>query len=272
MARVYYRAAIVEHVRADLKRLALYCQEPDQKAKGATDLATAMKQFTHWPTIDLLKSIEFDVTRLAGFERKKPTRPPLWEPFQRVNRRISSLRLVWRVNNLVERAKSRLTDAGQSALEKLWQEQTKDAQGLLHDIERVRENLSAARTIDWAQHERVLSKFSHAKSVELACGKSTASPEVRCYARVLELIVDHEKHEPLRKKSEPLVRWLAQIEHPMAKDLEAFNHEAASAEEDGRRLGHLIRTRHKREGARERDRRYRQRKNSLPKKRRSVTR
>ena len=98
------------------------------------------------------------------------------------------------------------------------------------------------------------------------------SPEVRCYARVLELIVDHEKYEPLRKKSEPLVRWLAQIGHPLAKHLEALNHEAALAEEGGRRLGDLIRTRHKREGARERDLRYRQHNNSLPKKRRSVTR
>ena len=188
--------------------------------------------------------------------------------FRRVNTRTPTLRLVRQVDKLVERAKCRLRDAGQFTLEKLWRKQTKDAQRLLHDIERVRENLSAARTIDWAQHERVLSKISPAKSVELACGKNAASPEVRCYARVLELIVDHEKHEPLRKKSEPLVRWLAQIGHPLAKDLEAFNHEAALAEEDGRRLGHLIRTQQKREGARERDRRYRQHKNSLPKKRR----
>ena len=131
----------------------------------------------------------------------------------------------------------RLTEAGQSALETLSWEQGKDAQNCCTILQRVRENLSAARTIDWAQHERVLSRFSHANSVELACGKNTASPEVRCYARVLELIVDHEKHERLRKESEPLVRWLAQIGHPLAKDLEAFNREAALAEEDGRRLG-----------------------------------
>jgi len=267
MARAYYRAAIVKKVKAELERLPFYCQEPDLQAKGATDLATAMKQFTFWPPNDLLKSIEEGVICLFRDERVKPPRP-LWTAFQRVNTRIRILKLVRRVDKLVERAKRRLTEAGQSALEKLWQEQTKDAQRLLHDIERVRENLSTARTIDWTQHERVLSKFSPAKSVELACGKNAASPEVRCYARVLELIVDQEKHEPLRKDSEPLVRWLAQIGHPLAKDLEAFNHEAALAEEDGRRLGHLIRTQQKREGARERDRQYRQRKNSLPKTRR----
>jgi hypothetical protein len=267
MARAYYRAAIVKKVKADLERLAFYCQEPDQQAKGATDLATAMKQFTYWPPSDLLKSLEFSVIRLAEFEREKPPHPS-WKAFQLVDKRKRSLKLVRRVDKLVKCALERLTEAGRSVLETLLWEQGKDAQRLLHDIERVRENLSAARTIDWAQHERVLSKFSPAKSVELACGKNAASPEVRCYARVLELIVDHKKHEPLRKKSEPLVRWLAQIGHPLAKDLEALNHEAALAEQDSRRLGHLIKTQQKREGARERDRRYRQRKNSLPEKRR----
>ena len=228
MARAHYRAAIVKKVKADLERLAFYCQEPDQQAKGATDPATAMKQFTYWPPNDLLKSIEDGVICLVRDERVQPPRP-LWTAFRRVNARTRTLRLVRQVDKLLERAKCRLTDAGQSPLEILWRKQTKDAQRLLHDIERVRENLSAARTIDWAQHERVLSKFSPAKSVELACGKNAASPEVRCYARALELIIDHEKHEPLRKKSEPLVRWLAQIGHPLGKDLEAFNHEAALA-------------------------------------------
>ena len=59
------------------------------------------------------------------------------------------------------------------------------------------------------------------------------------------------------------MRWLAQIGHPLAKDLEAFNHEAAFAG----RLGDLIRTQqNKHERARERDRRYRQRKKFSAKK------
>ena len=51
MARAYYRAAIVEKLKADLERLAFFCQEPDQQAKGATDLATAIKQLTYWPQL-----------------------------------------------------------------------------------------------------------------------------------------------------------------------------------------------------------------------------
>src|SRR5262249_1321731 len=111
-----------------------------------------------------------------------------------------------------------------------------------------------------------------ARSVELACDKTTASREVRCYARALELIVDHDNREPLREKAEPLVRWLTEIDHPMAKDLGAFNHKVAFDVMDGKRLANLIRPQKGREAARKRDRRYHQRKDSLPEKRRAVTR
>src|SRR5947207_857437 len=73
-----------------LELLALYCQEPDPQAKGATDLVKAIKQFTLWPTSDLLKSLEFNVTCLASLERKKPPLP-LWRAFQLVDKRMPSL-------------------------------------------------------------------------------------------------------------------------------------------------------------------------------------
>lgn len=275
--RAHYRSAVgrrtEEELTSILDRLALYCQKPDPQAKGATDLAKAMKQLTFWPTSDLLKSLEFSVMRLAKFEREKPPHPS-WKAFQLVDKRKRSLKLVLRVDKLVKCALDRLTEAGRSVLETLLWEQGKDAQNLFHDIARVRENLSAAKTIDWAQYERVLLRVSHANSVELASGKSTASPEARCYARVLELIVDHDndKRERLRRESEPLVRWLHEIRHPMVKDLETFNREAALAHGDGGRLADLIRIRIKREAKQKRDRRYRERKDSLPEKRRSVTR
>lgn len=136
----------------------------------------------------------------------------------------------------------------------------------------MRRSLSAAKTIDWAQHESVLLRFSPAGSVELACGKTTASREVRCYARALELIVDHDNREPLRGKAEPLVGWLTEIDHPMAKDLGAFNHKVAFNVMGGKRLADLIRTQKRREAARKRDRRYQRRKDSLPEKRLTVTR
>jgi hypothetical protein len=263
--RASYRASIgkptKEELTVTLERLAVCCREPDGHAKGATDLAEAMKQFTFWPTSDLLQPLKDSVTRLVRIERVKPPHP-LWKAFLLVDKQTRSLKLVLRVNNLVKRARARLTEAGRSGLEELLWEDRKDARNLLRDIERVRQSLSAAKTIDWAQHERALLRFSPARSVELASGKNAASLEARCYARALELIVDHDKseRERLRRDSEPLVRWLAEIRHPMAKDLGAFNHKAVLAVEDHRRLVDLIKTRQKREAARKRDRRYRARK------------
>jgi hypothetical protein len=232
-----------------------------------------MKQFTLWPRADLLQLLEDSVTVLVRLERKKPPRPP-WKAFQLLDTRMTSLRLVLRVNNLVKRARERLTEAGRSALEELSQEHCEDARNLLHDMARIRENLRDAETIDWAQYERVLLRVSRATSVELASGKNTASPEVRCYARVLELLVDHdnEKRERLRRDSEPLVGWLIGMGHPMAKDLEAFAPKATLFIKYCGRFRDEEETRLRREATRKRDRRYRARKNSLPKKRRVVTR
>src|SRR5207248_3245687 len=201
-------------------RFTLYCREPDPQAKGVTDLAKAMRQFTLWPTSDLLLPLENSVTRLVRVEREKPPRPP-WRAFQLVDKRMPSLRLVRRVNNLAKRARDRLTESGESVLGKLERQArlgNADARSLLRDIARLRNNLTAGKMIDWAQHEKVLAQFSRTGTVELASDDSTAaSQKVRCYARALELIVDDNQREPLREKSEPLVRWLVRIGHPDAK-------------------------------------------------------
>ena len=270
--RAYYRKRTKDELTSILTRLGVHCQEPDPTAKGAADLLKAIKQFTFWPTKELLQQLDHCVMCLvtSGGRFELIGR---WKAFQRLNKRMPSLRLVLSVDNLVKRALNRLKESGRSALAELSWENGKNAQNLLRDIARVRENLSAAEIIDWAQHELVLSRFSRASTVELACGKNTASQEVRCYARALELIVDHDKREPLRREAEALVGWLLEIRHPIAKELRAFYHEAAFADKDkSTHLADLIKTRRKREAKRERDRRYRAGKNSLPEKRRAVTR
>jgi hypothetical protein len=258
-----------------LERLSVYCQEPDSQAKGATDSVRAMKQFTFWPRADLLQLLEDSVTFLVGVERKKPPRP-LWKAFQLLDKRMPSLRLVLRVDNLVKRAKDRLTESGESVLSKLQRQaraRNLNTRSLLRDIELLRNNLSAGKTIDWAQHEKVLAQFSPTGTVELACSDSTAaSQNVRCYARALELIVDDNQREPQREKSKLFVCWLLRIGHPAAKDLEAFNYGAASEAASENRLLDGMKTRREHEKARQRDKRYRARKDSLPKKRRVVTR
>jgi hypothetical protein len=264
--RAYYRAAIgrraKEQLTSTLERLVVYCQ------------AKAMKQFTRWPTSDLLLPLENSVTQLVRVEREKPPRP-LWKAFQLVDKRMPKLRLVLRVNNLAKRARDRLTESGESVLSKLERQagaRNADARSLLRDIALLRINLSAGKTIDWAQHEKVLAPFSRTGTVELTCDDSTAaSQNVRCYARALELIVDDNQREPLRRDSEPLVGWLLGMGHPMAKDLEAFAPKAALFLKAMSRFRDEEETRLKRKAKQERDQRY-ERKDSLPEKRRSVTR
>src|SRR5262249_39229574 len=89
-----------ERLKDDLKRLALHCQPPDPRAKNATDLNEAMKQFTWWPNADLLERIEYGVLTIALTQRKYPERQ-LWKNFVLVNKRKKKLHLVERINELV---------------------------------------------------------------------------------------------------------------------------------------------------------------------------
>src|SRR5262249_6885616 len=154
--------------------------------------------------------------------RKYPARR-IWKNFELVNKRNRKLHLLDHVNDLVSRARERFTELGWSKLEELSWEQGEDGKKLFHDINRVRENLSAAKTIDWAQHKGILSKLSDEGLFAHPSGNDIA---LACYARVLEFIVEEPKWEKLRKQSEALVFWLLKIAHPGAEGrdgLEVFN-------------------------------------------------
>jgi hypothetical protein len=211
-----------------LEKLPLYCQAPDPKAESATDLHEAMKQWTWWPQEDSLGQIKDSVLTLARTERRNPERRP-WEMFELVDRRKSKLRLVERVNDLVGHAKDRFIEANFSDLEALSWERDKDksAQNLLRDIDRIKEDVAAARTIDWAQYKDILSKVLDEECLLNVSGNDVA---LACYARVLELIVGHRKWGKIRKDSEALVYWLLEIGYPGMSDrngLEQFNRAAS---------------------------------------------
>jgi hypothetical protein len=111
-----------EHLASSIERLALYCRSPRARAKRATDfdLHEETKQYTtHWPSHELLKSIEDDVRTLTLLARNKWPRGVPWQAFQLVDKHLPALLLVLRVNDLVDRARKRLTQAGLSKLEKL---------------------------------------------------------------------------------------------------------------------------------------------------------
>ena len=144
--------------------------------------------------------------------------------FEIVNRRTPKIRLVEHINELVGRARGRSTEDGWSKLEELSWKEDEGARKLLRDISRVRENLSAAKTIDWAQYKDILARFSDKGHFVNA---SSSDAALACYARVLELVVDHRRWEKLQKQSEALVFWLLRICYPGADDLERFNKYAA---------------------------------------------
>jgi RNA polymerase sigma-70 factor (ECF subfamily) len=210
-------------LKEDLERLALYCQPPDPGAKNAPDLIEAMKRFTWWPQESLLERIEYGVLTVALTQRKYPERR-LWKNFELVNRRKRKLQLLKRLNDLVGRARERFTKHNFSDLEALEsaRRDDKDVQKLLRDIDRIREDVGAAKTIDWTQYKTALARFSDDGSAARASDTGIA-----CYARVLEIIVDHRRWGKLRKESEALVYWLLKIGHPEIGKFEFFNRGAA---------------------------------------------
>jgi hypothetical protein len=236
-----------------LRRLDTCCREPNTAAKGR-------EQFTQWPNLGHFEGLMLHVQ----FHGDGNKRLPQWKTMERLNKRQPSLRLVRRVNQLVERAKQRLTEAGESHLGVLERQATsgrKDAKNLLLDVAQLCRNLSTARKIDWSQHEKVLAQFSRTGSIELACGL-TAPPEVRCYARTLELIVDDHRHE-FQTKPSALLSWLHQIGHPGAQELFALDHVVALRANRRKQLIEKYELKQKRKAGRERVRRHRA-KNSLP--------
>jgi hypothetical protein len=169
-----------------------------------------------------------EVMLLIATKRKK--RPsPAWKAFQLLDRRMPKLLLVKRVDNLVKRARDRLEEAAQHPLSKLQQQAEcgdEHTRKLLRDIAAIRDGQGAAKRIDWTEHERALAQFSRTRSVEPSYGRS-ALLKFRCYARSLELIVDDCRRKPL--KSWPLTEWTAEIGHPDARSLLAFDDPTGSS-------------------------------------------
>ena len=235
------RKIAAERLRSNLETLASCCQS--ETANAAL-----------WPSGELLESVEESVKVLVAEERKNPLK---WKTLQRLDKRMPSLRLVHRVNNAAKRALERLTETGESELEKLDRQDREDARKLLRDIAAIRDVQDAARKINWTQHERALAQFSHTRSVEPAYGRS-APLEIRCYARALELIVDDYRRKPLRNKSRPLLKWLARIEHPQANSLLAFDSAVADAIQREHRASQEATTSRKRQKGRDRVRKHRE--------------
>ena len=217
-----------------------------------------------WPRGDDLRDLEERVIFLIARERRK--RPsPSWKAFALLDKRMPSLRLVLRVNNLFKRAYERLAEAGEAPMSKLVRQGEagdQAAEKLVDDLYRIKDALGTAKRIDWTQHERALAQFSPRRTVEPACGRS-AQLEYRCYTRALELLLDDYQREPLRKESLPLIQWALGIGYPGARSLGAFDHIAGFIVEQDEGVWRNKRVRQKLYLGRERTRGFRKRKREV---------
>jgi hypothetical protein len=82
--------------RLERARLSLYCREPE----------------VNWPSRSFLESLEADVGTLSATSRVS------WKTFQRLDKRLPSLRLALRFDNLVNHALVRLDEAPQATVER----------------------------------------------------------------------------------------------------------------------------------------------------------
>jgi hypothetical protein len=90
----------ISGMEAWLKVLDSCCREPDEQAKDE-------EQFVRWPSARNFEELMMNVELCCGTQRAR------WTTLKRLDKRMPSLRLVLRVNNLVKRAKDRLADAGE---------------------------------------------------------------------------------------------------------------------------------------------------------------
>jgi hypothetical protein len=126
---------------------------------------------------------------------------PYWRAYKWVNNQFPKIRLVRTVDRLVERARSRLKEAGESYLMSLKREAHEgevQAQGLLKAVVAFEEDASKALKIKWENYEQLL--FTQDKKpVQLVCDDLSASPRMRCYARILEIIAEDQlRYERMR--------------------------------------------------------------------------
>jgi hypothetical protein len=210
--KVISREKVFERLNSLLQLLRYYCYEDG-------------KFVFIWPTGSLLGSIDVCVAFLIELELKK--RPFLaWKYFEALDKRRCSLRLVPRINSMVNRAIERRKEkCSESSLEK------------------------ALRRPDSLNTQILLRDFMEQPG------------------KFVDLLNEHDNRVMERMKSQPLLDWLCAIDHPGAKNLILPDVEPVRLVGAFARVYHLEKVSRKRLKNRERQRRYRQRKNSLPEKR-----
>jgi hypothetical protein len=124
---------------------------------------------TLWPGGELLEQLNSVVMDLF-LTRRRHLPHPYWKAYKWVNKLLPKIRLVRTVDQLVERARNRLREAGESYLMRLNREAHKgatQAQQLGKALREIKENVSKASKIKWEDYEQLLFRQDN-KPVQLA--------------------------------------------------------------------------------------------------------
>jgi hypothetical protein len=133
-----------------------------------------------------------------------------------VDKRYPGLRLISQLDSLIERAHARLSEIPESILFNLEPQakgnssEAKEAKAFLRAVDSVLQNSRAAATVKWDEFEQLLFQPIGQGFRELA-SKLPGPPRLRCYAMALELILEDRKREDLLKLAEPLLDWVARL-------------------------------------------------------------
>jgi hypothetical protein len=139
-------------------------QKLDGLLKSFLDLLpypTRENQLVHWPSHRELSDLRHAIRDLAMTQRKKETFKTAWtwKAYELVNKRWPKLRLVKRINELVERARHWLKEANATELSRIRIDASTGApkaKRLLEDLEAIQEDANNAAEIDWQDYKELL--------------------------------------------------------------------------------------------------------------------
>jgi hypothetical protein len=167
-----------------------------------------VRQRANWPSQDDLNVFHFDVCKLA---KLKNPYYPAWRAYKLVNKCWPSIRLISRIDKLVNRARERLQEVPVSYLERLRREAYEgvpEAKRFWTDFEKFG-GAWDADCIEWERYEKVLFSRSDNELVRPDSGDPPGLRRLKCYARALEFIVDDEfYYQPVRDEALPLLKWI----------------------------------------------------------------
>jgi hypothetical protein len=185
---------VIERLERNLEILQFYCSPgvlPGVVAANPFMISSILRgifgshELGYWPSYELLREIEDDVTVLAERGRVRQIFP-CWKAFEQLDKRLTKLRLKLRVDNLIGRASKLLSDESQLA------------------------KALAVATTGNALAQRSLNAASGPESIS-AAAKTAAQKHY-------ELLQAHGQMERQRCMAQPVATWTVSIGHPMAKD------------------------------------------------------